>query len=126
MPKKSKKNNKKFEPKEKGQINVVWRKYKDQKLYYYRYEGKNYEKDEIREFAQKISDRLKRYSPESAIFEVVLKYEGNIFLSGHITRPGDPVNLWEPYDRLDDREEIIGFDLIVSIPKNKQQKVLFQ
>ena len=95
--------------------------------YSVRYEG-THERDEIREFCQSKSDQLKEKSPNSSYFIVSLKYADGQWRSGKRRRPGDPVSIWDPSDSpgFIDLGDIIGFDIIFTIPKEKEKEKILE
>jgi hypothetical protein len=120
MPKKEKKTKKvsikDLKPYDKKKLNINYKKYPDQNFYAIRYEGE-YSREQIQKFAQSKSNSLHNRKPTAAMFAVVLKFENGKWLSGKFTKPGDPVDLWVPYENQEDYGSIIAFDLLVSLPQ---------
>lgn len=96
----------------------------NQIYFVYRYQG-NFTREEVREFAQDKSNKIKEQVSDSKLFSVSLQFEGSdIYRSGKRTEPGEPINLWDPEDSNEvDDWDITGFDILVTIPRDEKKKV---
>jgi hypothetical protein len=80
--------------------------------------GKTYTYDEIRKFAQKKSNELKKMNDERGYFQVTLKFDEKTYRTSGMTKQGHHVKLWSPEDYdidIEDWGDIIGFQLIYSL-----------
>lgn len=91
-------------------------RHKDQSYYVLRYKG-NFSIDEIKQFAQKKSNNLKKDSPESASFRVCINFDDIGPKSGDSTLPGSEISLYDGSDSdVVTGDSTKGFDIILTLP----------
>ena len=120
-PKKKQKFQTDMKPQEMRVLKIKDPSHPDQEYHLIRYRV-DFTREEIRQFAQKKSNEIKKESPDSAVFSVALRFEGGIYRSGKRKAPGEEINLWDTADSDEIIDwDITGFDLLVSLPKPKEK-----
>jgi hypothetical protein len=86
----------------------------NKKFYVTRFKG-DYTRDEIKKYAQKKSDELKKLKGNDNLMSITIRY-GNTFKAGRRTLVGTPISLWDTSDSGDvEPGEITGFDIMTTL-----------
>lgn len=83
------------------------------RFYETRYRGK-FDREEIEKFTNRLTRNLKRNNPNSGHFQVATLFGENMYRSGRMTKPGEPVSIFLEYDDMD-LGPISGFNIMMSL-----------